>query len=90
MGRRKRRIVEDVTLTGIADKGQAVGRDAEGMVYFVKGAVPGDVVDVWRLATDGAEMPEHVLCSVNLEHMPPNTKVKDGDEVAFFPPVTGG
>ena len=47
MGRRKRRIVEDVTLTGIADKGQAVGRDAEGMVYFVKGAVPGDVVDVW-------------------------------------------
>ena len=50
----------------------------------------GDVVDVWRLATDGAEMPEHVLCSVNLEHMPPSTKVKDGDEVAFFPPVTGG
>ena len=50
MGRgrkRKRRIVEDVTMTGIADKGQAVGRDAEGMVYFVKGAVPGDVVDVW-------------------------------------------
>ena len=34
-------------MTGIADKGQAVGRDAEGMVYFVQGAVPGDVVDVW-------------------------------------------
>lgn len=47
MGRRKRRIVENVSITGIADKGQAVGRDEEGMVYFVAGAVPGDVVDVW-------------------------------------------
>ncbi len=44
--RRKPKIVEDITLTGIADKGRAVGRDAEGMVYFVEGAVPGDVVDV--------------------------------------------
>ena len=49
-----------------------------------------DVTDVWRLATNGADMPDHVLCSVNLEHMPANTLVKDGDEVAFFPPVTGG
>lgn len=48
MGRRKtKRIVSDVTITGIADKGKAIGRDAEGMVYFVEGAVPGDVVDVW-------------------------------------------
>jgi len=49
-----------------------------------------DVTDVWRVATNGALMPDHVLCSVNLEHMPPDTPVKDGDEVAFFPPVTGG
>lgn len=49
-----------------------------------------DVTDVWRLATNGADMPDHVLCSVNLEHMPADTLVKDGDEVAFFPPVTGG
>ena len=33
-------------MTGIADKGMAVGRDKEGMVYFVEGAVPGDNVDV--------------------------------------------
>ncbi len=45
--RRKRKIVHDVLMTGIADKGQAVGRDASGMVYFVQGAVPGDVVDIW-------------------------------------------
>jgi len=43
---RKKKIVENVKISGIADKGQAVGRDAEGIVYFVSGAVPGDIVDV--------------------------------------------
>jgi 23S rRNA (uracil1939-C5)-methyltransferase len=43
---RKKKVYPDVTITGIADKGQAVGRDEEGVVYFVQGAVPGDVVDV--------------------------------------------
>lgn len=48
MGRRKRRkkVVEDVQMTGIADKGKAVGRAPSGEVLFVDGAVPGDVVDV--------------------------------------------
>lgn len=49
-----------------------------------------NVSDVWQLATDGIDMPDHVLCAVNLEHVPPDTAIKDGDEVAFFPPVTGG
>jgi len=43
---RKKKVYKDITMTGIADKGMAVGRDAEGMVYFVDGAVPGDNVDV--------------------------------------------
>ena len=48
MGRRKRprKIVPHISLTGIADKGKAVGRDSEGQVYFVEGGVPGDVVTV--------------------------------------------
>ncbi len=48
MGRRRRRKKEifDIEITGIADKGKAVGRDAEGKVCFVDGAVPGDIVDV--------------------------------------------
>ena len=48
MGRRHKRkkVVEDVVMTGIADKGKAVGRAPSGEVLFVDGAVPGDVVDV--------------------------------------------
>ncbi len=39
-------MVPQVSLTGISDKGEAVGRNKEGEVFFVERAVPGDVVDV--------------------------------------------
>lgn len=48
MGRRRRKprkVIQNVEITGIADKGRAVGRNDEKVV-FVAGAVPGDVVDV--------------------------------------------
>ena len=43
---RKKKTVENVNITGLADRGKSVGRDASGQVYFVDGAVPGDTVDV--------------------------------------------
>ena len=49
MARRKRnnQIISDLLITGIADKGKAVGRTPDGQVVFVdEGAVPGDVLDV--------------------------------------------
>jgi 23S rRNA (uracil1939-C5)-methyltransferase len=50
MGRRKKkfqkRTIEQIEMTGIADRGRAIGRTDEGMVVFVEDAVPGDVVDV--------------------------------------------
>ncbi len=44
--KKKRIVVPAVTVTGVADKGRGVGRDAEGQVIFIENAVPGDVVDV--------------------------------------------
>ena len=32
----------------------------------------------------------HLLAAVNLQHVPFSGAVHDGDEIAFFPPVTGG
>ncbi|MEL7020632.1 MAG: 23S rRNA (uracil(1939)-C(5))-methyltransferase RlmD, partial [Bacteroidota bacterium] len=48
MGRRKNRkkLFEKVEITGIADRGRSVGRNAEGEVIFVNEVAPGDVVDV--------------------------------------------
>ena len=44
--KRKPRIFPKIEITGIADKGRAVGRNAEGQVIFVDNVVPGDIVDV--------------------------------------------
>ncbi len=43
---RKRKILENIAITGIADKGKGVGRTADGQVIFVEEVAPGDVVDV--------------------------------------------
>ena len=43
---KKERFVDKVRITGIADKGKSVGRDANGRVVFVENAAPGDLVDV--------------------------------------------
>lgn len=48
------------------------------------------VADVWAAATDGQPLPEQALCAVNQDHTELSAAVKDGDEIAFFPPVTGG
>lgn len=31
-----------------------------------------------------------LICAVNLEFANPDSPVHDGDEIAFFPPVSGG
>jgi molybdopterin synthase sulfur carrier subunit len=40
----------------------------------------------WQLELSRTDL----LCALNQQLVPLNTKVKDGDELAFFPPVTGG
>lgn len=52
--------------------------------------VDATVADVWRQALGDARPPANVLAAVNLEYVEFTAPVADGDEVAFFPPVTGG
>jgi molybdopterin synthase sulfur carrier subunit len=44
----------------------------------------------WTLATGRAYLPNNILVAVNQEYVDANTVLADGDEIAFFPPVTGG
>ena len=47
MGRRRKPLfLENLTVTGIADKGRGLLRGEDGRVIFVENAIPGDVVDV--------------------------------------------
>ena len=48
-----------------------------------------NVRDVW-LAVSHQPLDEEMLIAVNRNYASPDHTVVDGDEVAFFPPVTGG
>ena len=47
------------------------------------------VRDVWTSAS-GQEADEEMLVAINKEYAALDRTVADGDEVVFFPPVTGG
>jgi len=45
---------------------------------------------VWLELNPEIAIPNTLLVAVNLEYVNLDAPVKDGDELAFFPPVTGG
>ena len=44
---------------------------------------------IWDQVTS-RDYPVNTLCAINMDYAKPDDVVSDGDEVAFFPPVTGG
>ena len=44
---------------------------------------------LWRELI-GEPLPQNVLVAINQTYAAPDDEVEGGDEVAFFPPVTGG
>jgi molybdopterin synthase sulfur carrier subunit len=48
------------------------------------------VIEVWQQMNENTELPANTLAAVNMEYVELSHFVADGDEVAFFPPVTGG
>lgn len=45
--------------------------------------------DVWKRVCK-QPLPANTLIAINQEYASPESAVRAGDEVAFFPPVTGG
>ena len=48
------------------------------------------VLQAWLQASGKQALPPRVLCAVNLHYCDLASELKPGDELAFFPPVTGG
>ena len=48
------------------------------------------IEDLWNKISNGESVPANTLIAVNQEYTDTKALLNDGDEVAFFPPVTGG
>jgi molybdopterin synthase sulfur carrier subunit len=73
---------------------QKVGRSEEELSVPANITTVGSLVDYLRRQGPGYEAafekPELLRCAVNQEHARFDARVGPNDEVAFFPPVTGG
>jgi len=65
---------------------EAIGRSHDDVPVTNKITVE----EIWNLATQNMQRPERLLVAINQEYADFNNEVCDGDEIAFFPPVTGG
>lgn len=45
---------------------------------------------VWQQLNAPKALPANVLVALNMNYVTLDTEITDGDELAFFPPVTGG
>ncbi len=57
---------------------------------ILQGDANMSVAEIWETVVADKRMPENTLVAVNMEYVDLQSRVVDGDEVAFFPPVTGG
>ncbi len=63
-------------------------RNIDGAVIEKQGISTVD--DIWNYCAQGKKRSDNVLIAVNMDYVDGQALVKEGDEVAFFPPVTGG
>ncbi|MGZ5050057.1 MAG: molybdopterin converting factor subunit 1 [Methylobacter sp.] len=75
-----------ITVRYFASLKERIGRSEERLEFVNLSSVG----DVWRSANPDTPVPDNILAAVNMEYVDFDAAVKDGDEVAFFPPVTGG
>jgi molybdopterin converting factor small subunit len=69
-----------------ASLAESLGR-REAMIDYVDGLTVGAV---WTALTAQDALPSGVLIAVNMAYCVAETELSDDDEVAYFPPVTGG
>ncbi len=75
-----------ITIRYFASLKENIGRSEETLPY------PGQISvrDVWSMANPNRPLPDNLLAAINMDYVDLDSVVQEGDEVAFFPPVTGG
>jgi sulfur-carrier protein len=64
----------------------SLGRGDEDYV----GETPVSALALWSVLNPDTPAPGNLLAAINLQYVALECLAQDGDEVAFFPPVTGG
>ena len=75
-----------VTIRYFASLREKQGRGQDTVEYEDGLSVSG----AWARANADAPMPESLMIAVNMNYVKDDILLADGDEVAFFPAVTGG
>lgn len=75
-----------ITVKYFANLKELIGRDKDEIAYR-EGMT---VADIWNQVKGDTHIPIAYLTAVNMEYAKEDAQVKDGDEVAFFPKVSGG
>ena len=79
-----------VTVRLFASHREAANRGSL-VIAMPEGATAADAfAHVCRTHPELARAASSVAFAVNLEHVAPDTKLREGDQVAFLPPVAGG
>jgi len=65
---------------------ELIGRDSDAC-EFMSGMT---VLDVWQAVAPDKVMPNNILAAINMEYVSLDALLANDDELAFFPPVTGG
>ena len=77
----------NVTVRYFANMRDRMGRAEETLSIESNGIT---VQELWSRLAPQQGLPNNVLIAVNMEYTDASRVLKNGDEVAFFPPVTGG
>ena len=48
------------------------------------------VAEIWKRVGQSELAPDNIMMAVNMQYAKADQLVSDGDEIGFFPPVTGG
>ncbi len=79
-------MIMSIKVRYFASLKESLGRSEEEQAF----GQPLTVREVWQRANAGKPLPPHILAAVNMDYVDLDSTVQDNDEVAFFPPVTGG